>query len=188
VKPSREYLGLAHVYFVRRKVFLLVDALETDEYQSIRIERTRVYFDDVLALTYHRERGILFPLFCAFNTIAWGVPAVAILLEGRSGATGPGVFVFLIAGFFFLAFLLRMILQMDVITVMGRRTNTVMKFWFRKGRAQEVYTRLIDQIRARQEKVAASLPPPAAPPEPPGPPPPAAAAPPLPPEPPPVPM
>jgi hypothetical protein len=182
VKPSREYLGTDHASFVRRKVFLLVDALETDELLFIRIERTRVYFDDVLAVTYHKERGVLFLVFTGIMALFWGIPAAAGFAKGDDGGHVAGVFLGVLALLFGLAFVLRLTLQVDVISVFGRRTNSRMRFWLRKERAREIYTRLVDQIRARQQKAAASLPPPPAPPDVPVPPSPPAAAPPLPPE------
>jgi hypothetical protein len=163
VKPNREFLGHDHSSVGRRKVFLLVDALETDELLFIRIERTRVYFDDVLAITYHRERGVLFLLFSGVLSFIWALPAIGFFVKGESDSLAAGTSFAILAGLFGLAFLLRATLQVEVISVFGRRTNSRMKFWFRKERARQIYATLIDQVRAWQERASAAAAPPPAP-------------------------
>jgi hypothetical protein len=182
VKPSREFLGSDYSSYARRKVYLLVDALETDEFLSVRIERTRVYFDDVLAITYHQQRGLGVLLFAGIPAFFFGLMAIGLMLDAGSATFGVGIFFLVVTLLFVAVLVLRLAFPLSIISVQGRRTNTRMKFWLRQGRAQGIYARLVDEIQARQNKVAASIPPPPAPPEIPSPPPPAAAAP----EPPPV--
>ncbi len=176
MKPSREFLGNDYSSFVRRKVFLLVDAIETDEYLFIRIERTRVYFDDVLAITYHQQRGIVGIVVTGLLALFFALMAIGTLVDsGREKQIGA-LILFFVAAVFGAVAILRLAMPLDVISVFGRRTNSRMKFWLRKQRAQDLYTRLIEQVRARQQKAAASMPPPPAPPEVPMPPPPPPAA------------
>jgi hypothetical protein len=172
--PHRRYLGADHDMAGRKKVFRLPDALETDEGSFIRIERTRVYFDDVLAITRHRQLGLGFLIFNGLLGGGFLIGAVSAWVS----TSVPGLFIFLGIDSlpFVLAFILRLLLGVDVITVYGRRTMTRMRYFFRKGRAREVFEDLTREIEARQQKAAlAAAPPPAPPPE--GPPPPPAAAP-----------
>jgi hypothetical protein len=178
MKPSREFLGNDYSSFARRKVFLLVDALETDEYLSIRIERTRVYFDDVMALTFHQERGIVASVATGLLTAFFGLMGLGLLVDKPADTRVGGYIMLFLAAAFGLLTTLRIVMPADVISVFGRRTNSRIRFWLRQRRAMEVYTRLVDQVRARQQKAAASVPPPPAPPEALMPPPPPAAAPP----------
>ena len=67
---------------------------------------------------------------------------------------------------FVAAFVLRLALKIDVITVFGKRTMACMKFSLRKARAREIYRDLTRKIRACQEKAAAAMPKPAPPPAP----------------------
>ena len=67
----------------------------------------------------------------------------------------------------------------DVVSVFGRRTNSRVRFWLRRARALEVYARVIDEVRARQQKAAAAMPPPPEVPLPPAPPPPPTEPPPI---------
>jgi hypothetical protein len=187
VKPSREFLGNDYSSFARRKVFLLVDALETDEYLFIRIERTRVYFDDVMAVTVHQERGIVASVATGLLTLFFGLMGIGLLVDKPADTRVGGYIMLFFAAAFGLLTTLRIVIPADVISVFGRRTNSRMRFWLRQRRAQEIYTRLVDQVRARQQKAVAAMPPPPAPPEVPMPPaPPAAAPPPAPEAPPPV--
>jgi len=171
--PQRRYLGADHDMASRKKVFRLPDALETDEASFIRIERTRVYFDDVLAITRHRQLGLP---FMVFNGLMAGGFLSGALFSWMSKAE-PGLIIFfgVVALPFVLALAARLVFGVDVITVYGRRTMTRMKYFFRKGRAREVFEDLTREIDARQQKAApAAAPPPALPPEPPPSPPPAA--------------
>jgi len=138
VKPSREFLGNDYSYFVRRKVFLLVDALETDEYLFIRIERTRVYFDDVLAVTIHRQRGIGALVATGLVSFLFGILAIGNVVESSGEKLVAGFIFLFIAALFGAVMILRLVMPVDIICVFGRRTNSRMKFWLRKGRAQEI--------------------------------------------------
>lgn len=138
-----------------RKVYRLPDALEVDENSFIRIERTRVYFDDVLAVTYHRYYGALFLFFT-------GLFAAAFLLLATAIDEEAGTVAFLLmASPFLTAFVVRLAFRVDVVSVFGRRTLARMKFSFRKRRAREIYDDLVRRIRAVQERLAAQAPPPA---------------------------
>lgn len=167
----REFLGRDHDLACRRRVFRIHDALETEEASFLRIERTRVYFDDILLITRHRQRGVLFLLF---NGLFAGAFLLGTLVAWSSDVPPGAVYAFLVlASPFVLAFLIRVILGVDVITVYGRRTTARMKFGFRKGRAREVYRALALDIRSRQQAASAPGNPPAAPTEALPPPPPA---------------
>jgi hypothetical protein len=154
-----------------RHVFELEDALEVDENNFVEIERTRVYFDDVLGITYHRQNSTAFLIAMGLLALFFGgIAAIALAAEGGREPAVPIVFGIL-ASPFAAAFLARLLLKVDVITVFGRRTMACMKFGFRKARAREIYRDLTLKIRDRQEKAAAGQAPPPAPPELPLPPP-----------------
>jgi hypothetical protein len=175
---GRRYLGGDQNPGGYRRVFELEDGLEVDENTLIEIERTRVYFDDVLGITYHRQRGVAFLVITGiFALIFIALMGTLYASTGEPAAAAVfGVF----AAPFVLAFFLRLLLGIDVITVYGRRTMARMKFFFRKARAREIYQGLSAKIRSRQETLVAARPPlpgRPAPPGPPGPPAPPAAEP-----------
>jgi hypothetical protein len=180
--PSREFLGRDYDPAGRRTVFGLPDALETDEAVLLRIERTRVYFDDILAITHHRQLGFVFLLFNGLFATGLLIGAAA---SWMSDAPRAAVVTFsILSSPFVLAIILRLALGVDVITVYGRRTSTRFRFAFRKQRARDIFRDLTLKIRARQESIADSvLPPPPVPDLPPPPPPPEIPMPPPPPSP-----
>ena len=166
MKAAREYLGVDQDMAGRRKVFRIVDALETDEASFLRIERTRVYFDDVLAITRHREYGVVFLTLCGFLSVA--LIGAGLAVWAASEQVVGLVFFCVFAAPFFIGFILRAALGVEVVSIYGRRTMTRVKFWFRKEKANEVFETLVAECQSRQQKNAP--PPPAAPPLPPPPP------------------
>ncbi len=175
MKGRRQYLGREYASGSQFRVYLLPDAVEVDELTYSQGERTRVYFDDVLLLTYHRRYGTAFLLFTAIVTAIFLL--IALFNGAGTGTTRSdrelAVVMLVMASPFVLAFILRVIFRIDVITVYGRRTLARLNFHWRKGRAREVYSELRKRIEARQAQVAkeqAALAPPPPPPEPPGPP------------------
>lgn len=168
----REFLSSYSTLGMREKVFALQDAIEVDEAAVGEIERRRVFYDDILALTLHRYRGVGFPLFTAFAGIVFLLLALGMVSESESG---PAAVMVVLAAVFFLAFLARMFLGVDMIVVYGRRSSARLRFGFRKARARRIFEDLRRRIAAVQDAAAAAraaeepLPPP--PPEAIGPPP-----------------
>lgn len=167
---TRVYLGRDQNMAGMVKVYLLPDALEVDETTFIEIERTRVYFDDVLAITYHRAVNLLVLALVGGLGGVFAVLSVIMLTEDQKA----GALAFLMfAAPLLLVCIVHLILKNDYITVFGRRTMARMKFPVRKGRARKVYQELIEKVRAHQAALAAAQPKPPAPPGPalpPGPP------------------
>ena len=151
----RAYLGGDWDGLIRKKIYDVGDAIEVDELMMASIERTRVYFDDVLLVTYHRMFGTLFVVttalgagfFLGISLLTMGNPNVATLILALLGLP-------------FLFFLvLRLIYRVDVVTVFGRRSRARIRFSFQKARAQGLFRDLTGRIRNRQAEVAASMPP-----------------------------
>jgi hypothetical protein len=156
----RQYLGRDQNLGAAIRVYLLPDAIEIDELTFVEIERTRVYFDDILAITYHRAVSII---FLVLTGILGGLPTLGalIMLTKSQEAAAVG---FLFMGVpMLLMFFGHLILRTDVITVFGRRTMARMRFGIRKGRARKVYTELVEKVRIAQDAIRAAQPPPPAP-------------------------
>ena len=166
----RKYLGRDQNMAGIIRVYLLPDSLEIDETTFAEIERTRVFFDDVLAVTYHRAVSLGFAIVMGLAGGIFGAIGLVLVLQKEwAGA----ISVLVMASPFLLTFCAHLILKTDFITVFGRRTLARMRFRVRKARAREVYQELTDKIRIAQAAAAAaqpSPPPPKAPELPPGPP------------------
>jgi hypothetical protein len=175
MKP-RIFLGRDQGLAGYRRVYEIEDGLEVDENSFVEIERTRVYFDDVLGMTYHVQMGVAFLVSMGLLALFFG--GIAVIAGFNDSGMGVAVLFGCFAAPFLVAFILRLAMRVDVITVFGKRTMACMKFSFRKQRAREIYRDLTQKIRACQEKAAAALPKPAPPPAPEVPLPPAPPAPP----------
>lgn len=165
----RTYLGSDIDAGGRRKVFRIEDALEVEDAAYLRIERTRVYFDDILAVTQHRFLGIGYLVMLVLFGGLFCLPGFIVV--ATDGNVGGWVAIIIMGTPFVLAFILRIILRVDAITVHGRRSSARMCYSFRKARAREVYRDLVLRITEAQRKLAPPPPPPAAE-QPPSPPPP----------------
>lgn len=165
-RSPRRLLGRTTAFGVRQKVYLVDEGLEIDEADHGWVERKRVFFDDVLAVTRHSILGWQFLAGMGCVTAFLLAPAIALLFSPDGWPAmiffGPMILVFvgLIA--------LRLVLRLDVVTVYGKRGKAELTYWFRKRRADETFRDLCERTRATQEKLAASRPAATAPPVPPG--------------------
>jgi uncharacterized membrane protein len=159
----RTYLGRDQNLGAAVRVYMLPDALEIDELTFVEIERTRVYFDDILAITYHRAVSVL--LLVLMGVMGGIFSAIALVQLAQKEIVGATVLLIFGAPFL-LIFFAHLILKTDVITVFGRRTMARLRFPVRKGRARRIYRELAQKIQAAQEAAAAAQPPPPPPPEP----------------------
>jgi hypothetical protein len=175
-RGARRFLAREFVSGTQFRVYQRDDALEVDELTYSEGERARVYFDDVLLLTYHRRYGTAFLVFTAIFGLLFVSIALAFLFSSDADARNVGGTLFLVlAAPFVTSFILRLIFRVDVITVYGRRTFARMNFHWRKARARQVYAELSEKIAASQAELARAqadaAPKPAPAPEPPPPPP-----------------
>jgi hypothetical protein len=134
--------------------FLTADGLDVDSTQNYEIVRRKVFFDDIHFVTLHHERGIAFlvvnGLFAAFFI------GIAILIVAVNTSGWPWSLPFLGIGLVFLfAFLIRLTMGRDVITVFGRRSKAILRFGsFRRERAREAYGQICAAVRRAQNAAA----------------------------------
>jgi len=144
-----------------------------EEVEGYDVTRRRVWFDEVLLVTYHRIVGWAFVLVMLVLMSLFGLAGAIIIAANRSVQSAAYAAGLLLP--FAVAIALRLLLRVDVVTVYGVRTRAEMHFWFRKGKAREAYQQVCRLARERQQKArsaptarrAAPPPPPAMPPPPP---------------------
>lgn len=130
-------------------VYQLPDGLEVESSAFYEVIRRRVFFDDVLLVTYHRESGPLYLVLTAVIGLIFVAIAIAILAANTD--FWPAAAVFLAVGLPVLAmFFLRLVYGVDVITVFGRRSKAVLRFGMKKARAREVYGQICAAVRRAQ--------------------------------------
>ena len=152
---TRTLLRRSRTLFGSDATFLTPDGIDVDSTQNYEVVRRKVFFDDVYFVTLHRERGVAFVLFTGlFGAFFLGL---GILLAAIDTDTWPVALPFFLVGLaIFAAFLIRLSMGRDVITVFGRRSKAVLRFGsFGKERAREVYGQICAAVRRGQSAAAA---------------------------------
>ncbi len=154
VPKRRTYLGRTWASGSRQKVYAIEDGLEVDDIYGYEITRRRVFYEDVLLITYHVFRGVGFLVIVGALAFLFGWFTIAVAMEQPAAAVFFGSFTF---APFAIMFLLRVVLGVDVITVFGRRTKAELRFSFKKRRARLVFRMLVERTRAAQEALARKI-------------------------------
>lgn len=150
---ARNLLRRSRTIFGSDATFLTPDGLDVDSTQTYEVVRRKVFFDDVYLVTLHRERGIAYvittALFAAFFL------GIAILIVAINTAGWPWALPFFVVGLVFLiAFLIRIAMGREVVSVFGRRSKAVLRFGsFRKDRAREIYGQICAAVRRGQSAI-----------------------------------
>ncbi|HEY6549528.1 MAG TPA: hypothetical protein VI589_16540 [Vicinamibacteria bacterium] len=154
-KPlPRTLLGKQSGLSSRQRVFRTAEAVEAEETEGYDVAVRRVFFDEVLLVTYHQTVGVGFVVAMLVVMSLFGFLGLALLIAD----TRAGIGVLLVLVPFALALFLRLLLKLDVITVYGLRTKAAVAFWFGKDEARRLYQQLARMARERQQRVRASLP------------------------------
>ena len=149
--PRRTLVGSWTEFAGWQRVYETPEAVEVDEANGLSGTRRRVFYDEVLLVTYHRYIG--WALAALGAVLAGGVMLVAgvAALAGEPKATVV-IFLFALPPLALLA--VRVLVKVDAVTVYGRRTQARVCFWLRKGRAREAFQRLCARARHAQERAA----------------------------------
>jgi uncharacterized integral membrane protein len=150
-KETRRVLGKSRTLGYRATIYQGVDALEIEANEQYEVVEKRVLFDDVLMVTLHREKGIVYLILTGLAALFFlgiGILFVSINVDAWPAAIFFGVF-----GLpFLITFLTRLLLGVDVVTVFGRRSKADLRFALRKQRAREVYGTICAAVRNAQRR------------------------------------
>ncbi len=153
-RGGRHYLGKASGVALRQRVYRTREYLEVDEIDGYDVVRKRVFFDDVLLVTYHRFLGWPYLVGVLVLLALFTLISLAIAVSDRRG----GLIVFAVTALPFLVLLLlRLVLKVVAVTVFGKRSKAQVQFAFKKARAREVYVQLCRAVREQQERLAREL-------------------------------
>jgi hypothetical protein len=154
-RPLRRFLGTAHSWSERVRVYWTDEALEVDRIDHYELHRRRVFFDEILLVTLHSARGggalpwslVILIAFLGLVTF------IAALSEQNEVALG-----FLIpTGVLVVAALTLFLLPSWVVTVFGKRTRARMRFALRQAKAREVYAAICRAASDAQRALAGRL-------------------------------
>ena|ERR1700741_373401 len=143
---TRKLLGHSRSFGSRATIYQADDALEIEVNEQYDVVQKRVLYDDVVMVTIHREMGAAY--LVVMGLIALMFLGIAALIVSISFNAWPAAIIFAIFGLpALLAFLVRLFLRLDVVTVFGRRSKTDLRFALRKQRAREVYGTICAVVR-----------------------------------------
>jgi uncharacterized integral membrane protein len=149
--PTRKVLGRSRSFGSRATIYQGADALEIEVSEQYEVVEKRVLFDDVLMVTIHREKGVFYLILTAL--LALFFLGIGILIVSVNVDAWPAAIFFGVFGFpFLIAFLTRLLLGVDVVTVFGRRSKTDLRFALRKQRAREAYGTICAAVRSAQRR------------------------------------
>jgi hypothetical protein len=151
---ARRKLGSSFDLTERQYVYLQPDCLEIDVVDGYEISRKRVFLTDVCLITMHRQRRWV-PLLIlgSLSGILLLSGLGAMSAAGAHGDRTPVLIVFAVLGGLPGIMTLWMLLSPATnVTVMGRRTKAVLRFPFRRGRAEAMRDELSALVRQAQAR------------------------------------
>ncbi len=147
----RKLLGKSRTLGSRAEIYQVDDGLVIEASEQYDIVQRRVLFDDVLMVTIHREMGALY--LAGTGVIALFFLGIALLILSLNIDAWPAAVIFAIFGApAFLAFLLRLFLGIDIVTIFGRRSKATVRFALRKQRAREAYGSICAAVRSAHRR------------------------------------
>ncbi len=149
---TRTRIGRFNDIATRQIVYQTGEALEIDEIDQFEVVRRRVYWDDILLVTFHTMVGMAFVITMAVFFVLF--LAIAGILQSSHENDAAMWFAGLSAPFL-LALFTRVLFKRDVITVYGRRSKASMRFTFRKTYARDKFAEICDLARTTQARIAA---------------------------------
>lgn len=151
-RPERRTLiGKRNGVSTRQRIYRTADAIEIEEVEGYDVTRRRVFFDDIVLVTYHQFLG--WPFLVAMGVLL--TFSVFFTVIASLGSRGAGIVVFLLSALpCLIGLILRLVLRVDAVTVYGKRTRAQIPFWFRKQQARQVYQQICRLAREHQERVA----------------------------------
>lgn len=151
---TRTLLGKWTSLSSRIRVYELDDSLEVEANEQYEVTRRRVFLDDVVLVTFHRAHGVAFLIITGLIAAFFDLLAIAMLTIGDKDMIGlimvaiPGVPATI-------AFAIRAIYGVDIVTVYGKRSKLALRWRVRKEQAREVYGHICAIVRQAQQKRAA---------------------------------
>ncbi len=151
MNEPRKLLGKSNTIVSRSAIYQVHDGLEIETNEQYDVVQRRVLFDDVLMVTIHRQIGALY--LVGTGLIALFFLGIGLLIVSVNVDAWPAALIFGIFGApALMAFLIRLFLGVDVVTIFGRRSKAHIRFTIRKKRAREVYGAICSAVRMAHRK------------------------------------
>jgi len=149
---KRTRIGRNSNFAMRQIVYRTPVGIEIDELDHFEIVRKRVFYDDVLLVTYHRQQSwgfivltaIVLLLFGSLAIVASSIPPLALTLAAVAAIA-------LILG------VTRLLMQVEVVSVFGRRSKAAIRYGYRKAFARRMYNEICANVAAAQRRLAQEI-------------------------------
>jgi hypothetical protein len=149
--PVRTLMGTWSDLGSWQRVYETAEALEVDESNGMTGTRHRVFYDEVLLVTYHSFVGWPLALMAGLAGALIGMFALAAAMAGDGRTAVTIAFFGLLAAVFLVV---RLVVKVDAVTIYGRRSRARASFWLNKDRARASYLRVCARVRRAQERAA----------------------------------
>jgi len=148
--PQRHYVGSFLGWTERMRVFRTDEALEVDSSDRYEIRRRRVFFDEVVLATLHRQwGGGPYPWSFASLALLTGLLSLAFTSEPIALGITLGI-----AGFFGLLALAGFLVPSWIVTVYGKRARARIRFRLREAKARTLYDEICRAAAEAQRALA----------------------------------
>lgn len=150
---ERKLIGKSSSLMGREAVWQMSEGFEIQSKERFEVVRRRVLFEEILFVTHHRTYGPVYLIVTGLFALFFFT--VAIVIIAAAGFEGwPFALAFALIGLpALVAFVLRLMFRLDVITVYGKRTKAAIRFRLRKQRARDVYAQITREVRIAQERM-----------------------------------
>lgn len=146
-RPRRKRLSRDADVATRYRVYEVPGGLEVEELSFIEASRRRVFFDEVVLVTYHRYRPVAVIVAAALFAALFAFCA-AVLREPAGVRVAAGFAA--LGGVFGLLLLVLVVNPYHAITVFGLRNRARIVRRLSGRRARELYARLCREVEAAQ--------------------------------------
>jgi len=135
------------------RVYHAADGFDIVSNEHFEVVHTHIFFEDIQLITIHRERGKLYLILTGLAAFGFLGLGAFLLLLPRETWSMAGCFGVLGVPFI-IAFLIRALVGVDIVTIFGRRSKAKLRFKFRKRRAREIYGQICATVRHQQHLAA----------------------------------
>ena len=148
--PRRHYLGSFLGWTERMRVFRTDEALEVDSSDRYEIRRRRVFFDEVVLATLHRQwGGGPYPWSFASLALLAGLLSLAFTSEPIALGITLGI-----AGFLGVLALAGFLIPSWIVTVYGKRARARIRIRLREAKARTLYGEICRAAAEAQRALA----------------------------------
>ncbi|MEA2489076.1 MAG: hypothetical protein QOH21_868 [Acidobacteriota bacterium] len=149
--PNRTRIARWSTAIERHIAYRIPEGVEVETSQNYEVVRRRVFFDDVVMITLHREHTPLYLVLTGLFALIFIMIGFGLLFTELKVAS---IYFFAIASPGVIAFVLRLLFGMDVITLIGGRSKASIRFGLRKGRVRELYGSLCAEVAENHRRLA----------------------------------